>query len=112
MIGDGLNDAGALQQAEVGVAISNDVYSFSPASDAILEAKQFNKLAHFIQVSKSSLKVVQASFILSLMYNAVGLYFAVQALLTPLMAAVLMPLSSVSVIVFVVVGTGWIGRER
>lgn len=101
MVGDGLNDAGALQQAEVGIAISNDVYSFSPASDGILDAKKFEFLDRYIAISKASLKIVKASFKLSLMYNSFGLYFAVQALLTPLIAAVLMPMSSITIISFV-----------
>ncbi len=111
MIGDGLNDAGALQQADVGLAISNDVYSFSPSSDGILEAKIFEQLSSFIQMSKRSLLVIRFSFILSLLYNIIGLSFAVQATLTPLIAAILMPLSSISVVLFVFLGTNWITRK-
>jgi len=111
MIGDGLNDAGALQQAEVGIAISDDVYSFSPASDAILDAKKFAKLDRYVNISKDSLNVVRVSFLLSLLYNTFGLYFAVQGQLTPLIAAILMPLSSITVVLFVTIMTNIIAKK-
>lgn len=112
MIGDGLNDAGAMQQAEVGVAITNDVHSFSPASDAILDAKQFHQLSTYIALTKQSLHVMKASFIISLLYNGLGLFFAVQGMLTPLIAAILMPLSSITVVLFVVLATNLISYRQ
>lgn len=105
MVGDGLNDAGALKQAQVGIAISEDVYSFSPACDGILSADKFSFLKNYIGYSKGSMRIVKASFALSFLYNIVGMYFAVQGMLTPIVAAILMPLSSVSVVVFVTVLT-------
>ncbi len=111
MIGDGLNDAGALKQANVGISIADDVYQFSPACDAILDAEEFNRLPSLIQYSKSALSIVKSSFILSIAYNTTGIVFAVQGLLTPLFAAVLMPLSSITVVGFVTIMTHYKARQ-
>ncbi len=100
MIGDGLNDAGALKQSDVGISITEDVNTFSPASDAILDGKMFHRLADFIKFAGRSMQIIVISFIISFIYNFVGLSFAVSGTLSPLIAAILMPLSSVSVIVF------------
>ncbi|KAA3610297.1 MAG: HAD family hydrolase [Calditrichaeota bacterium] len=105
MIGDGLNDAGALKQSDLGISISEDVNTFSPACDAILNANHFEKLPVFINYAKSSYNTVITSFILSFLYNSVGLYFAVTGVLSPLIAAILMPLSSISVVVFATLST-------
>ena len=111
MIGDGLNDAGALAQSQVGIAISENINVFSPACDAILDASRFNQLYHFIKASKSSIKIIKWSFILSLIYNIVGLYFAVTGQLEPVVAAILMPLSSISIVVFTTISTNILGRK-
>jgi Cu+-exporting ATPase len=111
MIGDGLNDAGALQQADLGIAVANDVHSFSPASDGILEASKISNLLHYTTVAQGTLRIVKASFVLSLLYNSVGLFFAVQGLLTPVIAAILMPLSSISIIIFTTILTNLIARK-
>lgn len=105
MIGDGLNDAGALNTAQVGITIADDIYNFSPACDGILEAKKFKFLSSYLRMSRVSINIVKASFGISVLYNTLGLGFAVQGLLTPIVAAILMPISSVSVVLFVSVLT-------
>lgn len=100
MIGDGLNDAGALLQSDVGIVVAEDVSAFSPACDAILEARAFHRLDLFFSFCRSSVKIVLASFGISLLYNCGGLYFAFTGTLSPLVAAVLMPLSSITVVAF------------
>jgi len=111
MIGDGLNDAGALAQSNIGISISEDVNVFSPACDAILDAKLFNNLPKFLTLSKKTISIIKASFILSLCYNIIGMYFALNGLLTPVIAAILMPLSSISIVVFVTILTNWVSKK-
>jgi Cu+-exporting ATPase len=111
MVGDGLNDAGALAQAEVGIAISENINVFSPACDGILDASKFTELYNYILASKKAMQIIKLSFMLSLGYNVVGLYFAVTGQLEPVIAAILMPLSSISVVGFTTLMTNFLGKK-
>jgi len=112
MTGDGLNDAGALMQSDVALTLANKVYHFSPASDAVLESAQFPKLARFIRYTRTSLKIVKISFLISFLYNIVGISFAITGNLSPIVAAILMPVSSVSVVAFATFVTRATGRFK
>jgi Cu+-exporting ATPase len=112
MIGDGLNDAGALMESTVGLTIADDIYSFSPACDGIIESKKFQKLPAIFRFSKLSNRVVIISFGISFLYNLVGLYFAVQGSLSPIIAAILMPISSVSVVAFATFSIRYLANKR
>jgi Cu+-exporting ATPase len=100
MIGDGLNDAGALMQSDVGISVSDDINNFSPSCDAILDGESFSKIKQLIQFSKSGKNIILISFIMSILYNLVGIYYAVQGHLSPVIAAILMPASSISIVLF------------
>jgi Cu+-exporting ATPase len=101
MLGDGLNDAGALMQSDTGIAVSDNSAQFSPACDAIIDGSQVGKIHQFLAYAKSGKKIVTASFILSILYNFVGLSFAVQGTMSPIVAAILMPVSSISIVLLV-----------
>lgn len=100
MTGDGLNDAGALRRAEVGLVITEAANNFTPASDAIVEARQFRNLPRLLRFAKGSIHLVYAAFVLAFLYNVVGLSFAVRGALSPVVAAILMPLSSITIVAF------------
>jgi Cu+-exporting ATPase len=111
MVGDGLNDAGALKAAHVGISVTENTAHFSPASDVIMNASVFDKLPQFMRFSKHTLGIIHVSFIISLLYNIIGLSFAVQGTLSPLFAAILMPLSSITIITFTTVSTSFIAKK-
>jgi P-type Cu+ transporter len=112
MTGDGLNDAGALMQADVALTVADKAYHFSPASDAVLEASQFARLARFIGFTKISLNIVKLSFVISFFYNVIGVSIALTGNLSPVIAAILMPISSVSVVAFATFVTRLTGRTN
>jgi len=111
MIGDGLNDAGALMQSNVGISISENINVFSPACDIIMDAKLFQKLPKFLYYAKKTVLIIKFSFGLSFMYNLVGMYFALTGQLTPIIAAILMPLSSITIVIFVTLCTNLLTKK-
>jgi Cu+-exporting ATPase len=111
MLGDGLNDAGALMQADVGVAVSDDVNQFSPACDMIVAGESTGELAKMIGYCRDCVKMVRFGFLLSLAYNVVGVSIALTGNLSPIWAAVLMPLSSVTVVLSGIAGTSFFAKK-
>lgn len=112
MVGDGLNDAGALQQASIGVAVSEQAGQFTPASDAIIAGEQVPKMHQFLAFAKDSRKVIFVNLSMSLLYNVVGLSFALTGHLTPVVSAILMPISSISVVISATLLTNYYARKN
>ncbi|NND06598.1 MAG: HAD-IC family P-type ATPase, partial [Saprospiraceae bacterium] len=100
MIGDGLNDAGALKQSDLGIVVTEHISNFVPACDAILDAQNFTNLPSFLKYLKRSTHLVYIAYGIALVYNVIGLSYAVQGILSPVIAAILMPLSSVTIVMF------------
>lgn len=111
MLGDGLNDAGALKQSNVGIAIADDTNSFTPSSDVIMDGKKLADLKNYLLFSKDAMTIVKMTFAISFLYNIIGLSFAVTGHMSPLFAAIIMPVSSISVVIFTSAATWWRSRK-
>lgn len=111
MIGDGLNDAGAFAAADVGLAVCDTATCVVPACDALIDGARLRHLPALLRYAERATNVVMACFLLSLVFNAVGLTLALNAALTPLAAAILMPVSSVAIVALSAGGMRWYARE-
>ena len=105
MIGDGLNDAGALAESDVGIVITEDTSNFTPACDIIMDSSRFSQLPDIFNLAKISIQLIFIAYTIALLYNIIGLSFAVQGILSPVIAAILMPLSSVTIVLFGVIAS-------
>jgi Cu+-exporting ATPase len=112
MVGDGLNDAGALGSSNAGIAVTENISSFSPACDVIMEALVFKRLPDFIKFAIAGTKIIRWSFIISFTYNIVGLSFAMEGMLTPIIAAILMPLSSISMVLYTTIAVNLAAKRK
>lgn len=112
MIGDGLNDSGALKEANIGISITEDVFQFTPSSDAILDASHLKQLPVLLKVAGFSKTILRVCFGFSLLYNTIGLSFALSGKLQPIVAAIIMPLSSITIVAVATFGILWFAPRK
>lgn len=112
MLGDGLNDAGALKQSDLGIAVTDNINNFTPGCDAILQGDSLDLIPRFIKHAKDAVRIIKFSFAIATVYNIAGVYFAVQGRLSPLTAAVLMPLSTVTIITFTNIANRYFAKKN
>lgn len=111
MIGDGLNDAGALKNSYIGVSVAEHKSSFTPASDIIILGDRLTMLPKFLQLVNKSRSIIITGFTVSFLYNVIGLSLAVAGYITPVIAAILMPLSSISVVALSTLGVKYLSHS-
>lgn len=111
MIGDGLNDAGAMAEADVAIAVTDETATLVPACDVIMHADRLPDVPILLQYARRMKHLIWWSLVFSMVYNLIGLWLAIAGMLSPVIVAVMMPVSSLIVIGVSVLGARWFGRR-
>jgi Cu2+-exporting ATPase len=98
MVGDGVNDAAAIAAATVGVGVHGGAEASLATADIFLTTPGLAPLVELVTGARRTMRVIRRNIAFSLLYNVVGASLAIAGVINPLIAAVMMPLSSLTVV--------------